>query len=305
MITRQQILGFIEDTRSLAGDDVADILNLAKRYPYCQTLQLLKIIGLKNNDDIEYKNQLNLASVYSGDRHLLYEYIIRENLLQTIAAGESEPGEAVPGPEQAEDQLHSSAESEVAEAPVEHTPTEETEKAASESVLNPLPLEEQILQAAMVHTAELEVDHSLKKLPVLQQPEAKTPPANAPLTFSQWLLQKDGKAVAPKKPAEEAPTTSPEDSALAEKDLIDTFIETKPQISPVKASFFSPVNMGKMSLIEDESFVTETLAGIYMKQGEYKKAIRAYENLSLKFPEKKTYFARLIKEAEEKTQKKN
>ena len=52
--------------------------------------------------------------------------------------------------------------------------------------------------------------------------------------------------------------------------------------------------------MEDDSFVTETLAKIYEKQGDYKKAARAYKNLSLKYPEKRTYFAALQKKAEEK-----
>jgi hypothetical protein len=78
-------------------------------------------------------------------------------------------------------------------------------------------------------------------------------------------------------------------------DLIDKFIKEEPKIARPKAEFYSPVNMAKQSVADDITFVSETLAKIYVLQGNYTKAIQAYENLRLKYPEKRLYFASQIK----------
>lgn len=80
------------------------------------------------------------------------------------------------------------------------------------------------------------------------------------------------------------------------KQIIDRFIEAGPSISKPKKEFFNPADRARESSIDNEGIVTETLAKIYLQQGNPEKAINIYRKLSLNNPNKSAYFAAQIAE---------
>ena len=88
---------------------------------------------------------------------------------------------------------------------------------------------------------------------------------------------------------------------ISNKTIIENFLESKPGISINKKS--SKINLANIHKVNKKEYMTETLAKLYFKQRKFKKAVKAYEILCLKYPEKITLFANQIKQI--KKQQKN
>jgi len=96
---------------------------------------------------------------------------------------------------------------------------------------------------------------------------------------------------------------SPPKNATKKERTVDEILKSLEdrKTSKDKKQFFSPSEAAKKSLVDEEEMYTETLAEIYIKQGNYPKAIKIYEQLMLSIPEKKLFFASRINYINQKT----
>ncbi len=133
---------------------------------------------------------------------------------------------------------------------------EKTEKKPTKKEFNPFNLEE-----------------SLKEPLIFQKDEV--------FSFNTWLeLSKNHLPITRKKTEQD--------------DIIDNFIKSSPKISKIDKT--KPLEVKVNTSPEYPKLMTETLAKIYLKQKKYDSAIKAYEILSLKYPEKSSFFADQIKQ---------
>ena len=84
--------------------------------------------------------------------------------------------------------------------------------------------------------------------------------------------------------------------------IIDSFIENEARMGPIRANLNDVVASEqedlakKRNMIFKDTVVSEGMAKIMVRQGKIERAIEIYEQLMLKKPEKKAYFAEKIKD---------
>jgi len=110
-------------------------------------------------------------------------------------------------------------------------------------------------------------------------------------SFGEWLKLANAKPIERQEEFEKLDKLNP----IEKTNKIVDFIANTVKKERPKKEFFSPSAIAQQSMEENNSFMTETLAKVYLEQGHYKKAITAYEILSLKYPQKSGLFADQIK----------
>ncbi|NRD19484.1 hypothetical protein HNV08_05450 [Winogradskyella eckloniae] len=273
-----------------------------KTYPYFQTLRALYLKGLKQTDSYKYNNALKITAAHTTDRSVLFEYITSEAFNQNEISKQIKQNiEHIKSIEvNAVDDISINRSVTIDDALKEQIK-------ATEGVLDPDLFEAKPIEQPKLETSAPKIEDTIIAVDVKNITPEKQLNIGKPLefdktenhSFTEWLKITSFKPInretTKTKEAEEVISNpepaSPLDSKLA---IIDKFISENPKIKPISNNAPKPKLVNNDDVISD-SLMTETLARIYLEQKNYDKAIQSYKILSLKYPEKSSFFAHQIK----------
>ncbi|MBN2486371.1 MAG: hypothetical protein JXB34_10400 [Bacteroidales bacterium] len=294
----QEITHFIDNLSELNSETAIDLTLLADQYPYFQAAQLLRIKNLYMLSPAMATPALNFTAAYVTDRRILYYLLHPIEEKPVIAKPRSHEKEVKDTiRENISDTLQ--YQKELAKADT----TDEIEFTAS------IDLRKEYGQGIELDEYVVRINNDKDTFELLSD--------NTGYTAGEYNVEA-GEDVAVDQPVNDAEkevvdilslinknvpaeTLADSHSSNAEgksknDSLIDNFLKTNPKIVPVKPGETPVKDISEDSVKESDHLITDTLATIYLNQGNYAKAIFAYEKLSLKYPEKSAYFAAQITE---------
>ncbi len=281
-MNQKDLQHIVNHTEESDASQILELIELTKQFPYFSWpfAALTKYYNLKK--DYRSEATLHQAALRVHDRNWLYHYI-HEQVNQSNPISEIEdqshpkeiednqkPQELIPSNEPASN------------VDIESQHIEKVAKPVTETKSPTTPIEH-------VPVYDLEKQFGLSNRDSTDDNQEKV----ASNDFYHWLNKGQGKNT------EKENETKKPVRKVEQKDIIENFLVSKPSITRPKREFFKPEKAQKKGEKLSADFVTETLAKIYLKQDNPEKAIWAYQQLQLKFPEKSAYFAAQIKAIEQ------
>ena len=298
----------LQNPQDIYQEQIEGVKSIVEEYPYFQAARALYLKGLKDQNSISYNQELKTTAAYTTDRSILFDFITSEAFIQNKIS------ESIKNNSEHLKSIDVNIEDISIKKTVTIDDTLKQQIKDTDGVLDPAlfqPKELLLEKKQDTNINKIETNTSEKKDTKLKEVKDNTTKAilklGKPLnfdkkethSFNEWLKLTHLKPIDRDIKENIANIKSTEQTNKENKfKLIDKFISEKPKISPT-ANTSSKGNLAKAQMIQPESLMTETLARIYVEQKNYKKAIQSYKILSLKYPEKSSFFANQIRAVEQ------
>lgn len=263
-MNKEEFTQYLLTPEKIKNTKLSDLMEFVREFPYCQSGHLILTMKLFLEKNVLYDSELKTTAIYAGSRKILKKHIDRLNDSSIRIVLPDEEEKKTETAEQVTEEKKKTDKN----IPFEKDDTDET------SFIN-----DKLNQNKFTDSENDKKNYSIEELKKLIEKRIRE------IEGSKNRMDKNAAGNIKKQPSKE--------------EIIDKFIRNEPSIPRPKSSFYDPVKFAKQSVVDEENIVSETLAKIYYDQGHYEKAINIYEKLILKFPEKSTYFANLIKKAKQ------
>jgi hypothetical protein len=250
--------------------DLSALRQIVETYPYFQAARGMELIGLKNANSFKYNAALKKHAAYTSDRSWLFEIITQEAFNCQTKVKKAPQTSLSKETDLAKQGAEPSEIPTITQKYTEEDYTEQTSDKKNDS---------QQVKEANFSSLELGKPLEFNK--------------NDRYSFEEWL-QLSAKNSVENKTETSIVKTSDTPKKAAKMAQINAFIATNPKMSTPLTNP-EEITIKDAQKINKEALMTETLARVYLEQKKYKKALQAYKILSLKYPEKNSFFASQIK----------
>ena len=252
----QSLSTYINNPDSIDASVVDELYQLVERYPSFQAARLLLLRGLYQLQDGRFGAELSRTAICMPSRERLFELFETELLQEALVADRKGA---------------------VARALTPAQPGSETSGGTDRTLTL--------------------IDTFLGQQPQ-PAPTRRPRPAEAAVDYTAYLLQLDDAVAVPESAAEaehnDAAANQQNASEQPSVNLEESEQEHLDTLSDVEEPADEPADESTVNDNSDTYF-TETLARIYIKQGKYAKAIEIIRRISLLYPQKNRYFADQIR----------
>lgn len=310
---KERFSTLLKDPSQVTNADIKALNEYRKKYPYFQSLYVVVAKALKDREHPKTEAFIKKAAIYSANRAHLKEIIEGDfKFPEKEASKAQETSKKTVSQEEAKV-------SDISSKAVETPKNNRDDKAVEKVEQKKEKVKEQ--EAKTTLEAKEQVDKKTDLTVSERKVEDKNASAKAPNSKSETIEDEShidsdlAEIEAAKRRIEALLSGQLEDAdskpkkPLSEKkksqiEIIEKFIQNEPQLDRermAEAEGKTDIeDLADKSLLKDEAFETETLAQLMAKQGKLQRAEDIYKKLSLKFPEKSTYFATQIEKLKSK-----
>lgn len=295
------LIRWMADPRTMNGDSYKELTQLLELYPYFQAAHVLALKVLHDNNSIRFEEEQKNSSIYVGDRRQLFlllndmlelpfckvedqslsvqvtNTIVEEHSSETQVGGEERFHEINKDITPDESILSAQELLEIGDNSNDHKPTPREKEDFKENIADNQ-------DDKVVQKEDVSLDFLSFEFPSYD------------ISQSGNLYTLDQSKDIEQEVSQQQPLKSDKHnkSSQHKHDLIESFIQNDPRIIRNDKVSDKQQTISVERSVQDEGFMSETLAKIYVKQKLYEKAIGVYEKLRLKNPEKNAYFVSQI-----------